>query len=183
MATRNLTSIDLSTASGRYYARKLGFDIPKRRHGVTARGFDGFVTKSDGCWEWTGAKVSGYGTFNEHGKHWRAHRYAWERANGPIPEGLVVMHRCDNPSCVRLDHLQIGTQLENRRDAVAKGRTARGSATHAAKLSEQDVRDIRANHQPGRRNVPWNTAWIAVRFDIDVSAVRLIVRRRNWKHV
>ena len=81
------------------------------------------VHKSSGCWVWVGNRIpQGYGTIGVGGKPVRAHRYSWELHNGPIPDGLFVLHRCDNPPCVRPDHLFLGTALDNSRDCVDKGR-------------------------------------------------------------
>lgn len=80
------------------------------------------VSKSEGCWEWTAALRSGYGVFYADGRLHRAHRVSWEIANGPIAEGLLVCHRCDNRRCVRPDHLFLGTSTDNNRDMTEKGR-------------------------------------------------------------
>lgn len=80
------------------------------------------------CWEWTGTTAAdgGYGQIHEGGKgskrHLRAHRYAWFLANGPIPAGLCVLHRCDNPACVRPSHLELGTRAKNNYDMARKDR-------------------------------------------------------------
>ena len=106
--------------------------------------FWSYVNRTPGCWEWTGAlskrkrgdrrqRGAGYGHFMV---TWKtitmAHRYSWELAHGPIPPGLFVCHRCDNPKCVRPDHLFLGTALDNTRDMIAKGRHAHGPALVAA---------------------------------------------------
>ena len=78
-----------------------------------------------GCWLWTGPLLNvGYGVLSDGGKHRGilAHRMAWERANGPIPEGMDVCHICDTPSCVNPSHFFLGTQADNNRDAWRKGR-------------------------------------------------------------
>lgn len=83
--------------------------------------------EGDACWEWQAGRFSnGYGQFMRV-KHQMAlaHRMAYELTNGPIPEGLLVLHRCDNRPCVRPDHLWLGTHSENMRDMHAKGRCGR----------------------------------------------------------
>jgi HNH endonuclease len=98
---------------------------PWQVHTVEAR-FWRLVHKGEGCWEWIGGRMwNGYGRFvldQEAGKNTRAHRFAWELANGPVPAGRVVCHSCDNRACVRLDHLWLGTQADNLRDMREKGR-------------------------------------------------------------
>lgn len=79
--------------------------------------------RDDGCREWTAGKFRyGYGAFLLDGKLRKAHRVMWELHFGPIPEGLFVCHHCDNPPCVEVSHLFLGTPLDNMRDKIAKGR-------------------------------------------------------------
>lgn len=88
------------------------------------------------CREWTGARTkAGYGRiFIRRGVEQRAHRAAWEAAHGPIPAGKVVMHRCDNPPCVRIDHLELGTQRDNMDDMRSKRR-----ARYRIQIDEETV--------------------------------------------
>jgi hypothetical protein len=93
--------------------------------------FWSFVDVSDGCWEWTdGYKQKGYGRFTGTGVSVLAHRFSWELHRGPIPNGLYVCHKCDNPSCVRPDHLFLGTAADNVADMISKGRHKKPPATH-----------------------------------------------------
>jgi len=81
------------------------------------------VSKTATCWLWTaGSQKAGYGRFKVNGKLQGAHRVAYELTNGPIPAGLVLCHRCDNPQCVNPAHLFPGTHGDNARDAIQKGR-------------------------------------------------------------
>lgn len=96
------------------------------RRGPRRKTFWERVDKTSGCWLWTGAKSTngGYGYFiyGRGGQKLRAHRVAWEMTHGPIPEGWVVMHLCDNPLCVNPDHLEVGTQADNVLDMRIKDR-------------------------------------------------------------
>lgn len=95
------------------------------------------VERSGDCWEWKGASAAcGYGKVYlpypgvRHGPYRKAHRVAYELQRGPIPDGLMVLHHCDNRRCVRGSHLFLGTNLDNMRDMAAKGRSAGAKKTH-----------------------------------------------------
>lgn len=84
------------------------------------------VQITESCWVWAGGKRrKGYGALDWNGRRRGAHQVSWEIANGPVPDGLHVLHSCDNPSCVRLAHLRLGTNKENHAERVAKGRSSR----------------------------------------------------------
>lgn len=139
------------------------------------------VAKSDGCWEWTGTKKgAGYGQFCTGGRRKLAHRVAWEMSFGGIPEGLAVCHTCDNPRCVRPDHLFLGTWAENNHDRHRKGRSAgpKGQRNGKACLTEDDVRRIRQLHNQGL-----GYRGIARLSGMSRSAIAHIVQGRNWAHV
>lgn len=98
----------------------------------------------NGCWVWTGTKnYFGYGVFSVGEKKQMAHRVSYEHFKGPIPEGMVVMHSCDNPSCVNPEHLSVGSKTDNNRDAVKKNRHAHGEKNGHAKLTVEQVRMIK----------------------------------------
>lgn len=82
------------------------------------------VDRSGECWEWTGHRqTQGYGQVQVNAKLWTAHRLAWTLYNGPIPDGKLICHSCDNPGCVNPEHLFLGTHADNMEDMVAKNRS------------------------------------------------------------
>lgn len=109
-----------------------------------------YVEKTEGCWIWVGAKLPrGYGRFYFDGKPRYAHRVSVELATGnPVPPELLVIHSCDNPSCVNPGHLSVGTQTMNMRDAADKGRTVRvgdwtGTRNPKSKLTKLQLESLR----------------------------------------
>jgi hypothetical protein len=104
--------------------------------------------ESTGCVTWTGyGNQLGYGQIEIDGSVWLAHRLAWTLAHGPIPIGALVLHECDNPKCVRVEHLHLGTHRDNAREKIERGRAARRYAAHTRvrKLTDDQVRAIRAS--------------------------------------
>ena len=99
------------------------------------------VDKSGECWLWQGATYCRmhYGCLGIGGRTTRAHRFSWELHNGPIPDGLCVLHRCDVPRCVNPDHLFLGTKLDNMKDRTAKGRHWESRKTHCPKGHEYNA--------------------------------------------
>ena len=150
-------------------------NIPRRRS-VSER-FWTRVDQSggpDACWPWIGGRVrGGYGRLDT-ATGTLAHRTSYELANGPIPEGLHVCHRCDNPPCVNPAHLFAGTNADNVADRVAKGRPPFG-ARWGGKLTDEQVREVRASTEPIRV--------IAPRYGIAHSTIAAIRRGQRYGRV
>ena len=165
------------------------------------------------CWPWMGMRggrtSTKYGHVKINGQDVGAHRVAWELAFGPIPPGLFVCHRCDNPPCCKPSHLFLGTAGDNNRDSASKGRkitgdnhyartqperlargnrngsrarpdrVPRGEAHGRAKLATASVISIRALHATG----VLTQAGLAARFGIGQQAVSRVLSRQSWNHV
>lgn len=104
--------------------------------------FWSYVDTTGDCWEWTGGQIRmGYGHFKPGGQRGtvKAHRFSWQLAFGQIPDGLFVLHHCDNPPCVRPAHLFLGTHLDNMADKKAKGRIPNQHKTHCRRGHPYDV--------------------------------------------
>ena len=151
--------------------RKIGEVSPKRQRAFWA------LTGRDcgGCWDWLGSKTKrGYGQFKLGGRKGmllQAHRVAWRITNGE-PGNLHVLHKCDNTSCVNPQHLFLGTQRDNLRDAASKGRTANRA------LTEAKVRQILDLAAAGK-----SYSFLARKFGVNQSNIGSILRRRTWRHV
>ncbi len=131
------------------------------------------------CWEWQGARLpKGYGRLrlSNQRRTAYAHRTAWELLRGPIPEGLHVLHKCDNPPCCNPSHLKLGTNTDNIADKVARGRThrLRGELCGAAKLSARDVAAMRSAAPLMSRQE------LAVAFGVSRVHVGRILSGKQW---
>lgn len=157
----------------------------------------------DGCWEWNGSTDGRYGAIWMNGRLQKAHRVSYEMQVGLIPAGLSVCHSCDNPRCVRPDHLFLGTQSDNLLDATAKGRNgaqvhperlargsrngmhtqperrSRGEENGMAKLTTDQVREIRHRYKPRKIN----HRRLAAEYGVSPSTILDIFHRRTWSHV
>lgn len=162
--------------------------IGTRARGTTEERFWRYVKKTDGCWLWVGSSKNskGYGMLQKiggsKGKGILAHRLSYIIHKGEIPDGLVVMHACDNPACVNPDHLSVGTQSQNILEAIAKGRKKPPKLPHftgvdhpGAKFTEQDIRDIRAQGM--------NDTVLAKKYGVAASTIRRIRIGKSWSHV
>ena len=137
----------------------------------------------NGCIEWRGQiGTNGYGTVTAEGRARSAHRVAFALSRGPIPEGMLVCHTCDNRICVNPAHFWLGTHAENSQDAKRKGRLARKPRTiprpPRVELTDADVAQIRAEYDAGVR-----CRVLAKRYGYSYHGMRGIVLRLVWKHV
>ncbi len=146
------------------------------------------VRKMDTCWLWTASRThngGGYGQFKWEQRSVDAHRVSWIIAHGPIPAGINVLHSCDNPICVRPEHLFLGTDQDNVDDMLAKGRgrfpgmpkgTLAGDKNPAAKLTSALVSEIRERASAGEDRIS-----LAQAFSISKSQVGRIIGGCAWK--
>lgn len=139
------------------------------------------VVRESGCHEFTGClDNSGYGKASSGGVIDRTHRISWREHHGAIPDGMCVLHKCDNRKCVNPDHLFVGTKKDNCDDMMRKGRgrKAQGSEHHIAKFTEQDIERIREAHLFGARQVD-----LAAVYGVHQTCISRITRRAGWRHV
>lgn len=138
------------------------------------------VRKSkDGCWEWIGAKSRGYGQILAFGKVQMAPRVSYVIHLGKIPDGLLVCHKCDNPSCVNPDHLFLGTDSDNTSDCVRKGRHKgpKGSNHPLAKLTDNDALQIKNFYSGGV-----TVTNLSKRYDVDRKVIYNIINGISYKN-
>lgn len=130
------------------------------------------------CVIWEGRiDTHGYGLFQRHGKMIRSHRQAWVDAHGPIPTGLCVLHRCDKPACVNVEHLFLGTHQTNMADRDHKGHGPRGTRNGRALLTPAKVRQIRSLKGKHTHRA------LGLRFGVSAWTIRNILSGQTWKHV
>lgn len=183
--------IPTPNSKGKFCGQACYQATPKRVIDLSSR-FWRYVHKTEDCWLWTGV-LKGTGR-NKYGilamatgtsirhKNEGAHRVSWKIHFGEIPPGMFVCHRCDNPQCVRPDHLFLGTNKINMQDMAAKGRGKppdnRGSRHGMSRLTEPEVVEIRLLFSNGSR-----ACELAERFGVALSTIYSVTSGRHWMHV
>jgi len=145
---------------------------------LKVKGYWSRVNRTENCWNWDGAKRGPYGGLHWDNKHLLAHRVSWQLANGEIPEGMCVCHKCDNPLCVNPEHLFLGTKTDNNKDRDSKKRQATGERNAASKLTADDICFIRYFHKVG-----YSQRTIAKNFNVSQPQIGNIVNRINWGYI
>lgn len=154
---------------------------PSLRPKTDAERFWSRVVQQDGCWDWRGTfNSNGYAYVHSGGVSGPASRVSWRLRHGEIPPGLAVCHRCDNPRRTRPDHLFLGTQRENVRDAIAKRRhvAPKGEANGKARLTAALVISLRAEFAGGD-----TVAVIARRHGLSYTTASAAIKGESWSHV
>ncbi len=165
--------------NGNYCSRKCLYSNRDRQ--PVADRFWSKVRKTRCCWIWTGPlnkTRASFGVSIERGTV-MAHRFSYELTYGPVPKGLQVCHHCDNPACVRPDHLFLGTQADNMADMIRKGRGVCGTKCWKAKLTPAIVRKIRKRYSQGG----CSQRQLGKEFGCHPVNISHIVTRKSWKHV
>lgn len=142
---------------------------------------DKYYIAENGCMVWTASfrgREPSYGQATWNGKQGYAHRYAYEAHNGPIPDGMLVRHKCDNTKCVNPDHLEIGTHVDNMRDAVVRKRTRKGERHHNNKICARDVVAIKKAHELGV-----SQRELSDRYGLSQSQMSRIILGKRWGHI
>ena len=135
------------------------------------------VDKTESCWLWTASRnPDGYGQFQLNGRAVGAHKIAWLLTNHIIPDGHVIRHKCRNKHCVNPEHLETGTQAENMADKIRDGTSNRGIKHPKAKLTEEQVRQIRARAGESR-------TVLAEEYGVHIMTISHIILRKRWAHL
>lgn len=142
---------------------------------------DKFVEKTPTCWNWIGKSTSSklpYGRISFRGKTWQAHRLSFAAFKGEIPEGKLVLHTCDNPSCVNPAHLYLGTYLDNQNDKRKRNRCV------GEKLTEEEVKKIKEelelHYKQISRKGPYSLLQIGKRYGVSNQTIRMIRDGTTW---
>lgn len=152
--------------------------IPRNKEQLLAHIRSRCIPNDRGCWLWQGStNTKGYGNIRYAKKSCHVHKLTWELLNGEVPNRLCVLHSCDTPSCANPGHLFLGTNIENVKDKVRKGRQARNAGEVPwAKLTWDKVARIRSEYSAGTTQTQ-----LAGQYGVTQANISEIVRHNTWR--
>lgn len=166
-----------------YYKKELVFRLSdlseEEKLERLKKSFEDKVIKKEGCWDWKGASQgAGYLQIRNNNKKEMAHRVSWKIHKGEIPNGLHVLHHCDNRRCTNPEHLFLGTEKDNAIDRQQKNRGQKGITHNKCKLSEEQVREIKYLLRLGL-----SCQSICEKFSVTNGTIWFIKEGITWKHI
>jgi len=144
--------------------------------------YNRFVIKRKGCWGWSGSKLKKYKSVQYNGKSIDAHRASWIIYKGPIPDGMFICHKCDNPACTNPDHLFLGTPTDNVHDMHKKGRAniLKGELAPSSKLTNNEVKEIK---KLLRNKTCSDFEEVAKKYRVHTRTISDIYYNKTWKSI
>jgi len=177
---RLISGYDLSIGRYKSCGCLIDFDNQSYENNFRKKFWSQVIKGENQCLNWVGVKRLNYGRINYKGKTIGCTRLIWQWNNGNIPGDLIICHKCDNPACVNIEHLFLGTKLDNMKDCVNKGRKKglKGEKSPRSKLTDTKVREIKKMLHDKHSIIS-----VAKKFSVGTTTIGHIKNERTWSHI